>query len=945
MRRILLLAVITIVAFSPPGIACTNLLVTPAASSDGSAYVTYSCDNGGVGAIRVVQGQLYSPGSTLSIHRTDLSPDAGTTESRPMLLGQIPQAESTYRCFEVLGLHGDGNLGGMNQRGVCIAETTLSGTRLELANAQGILSLFSTWPGQGVVTIALQRASTAREAIVVIGDLFEEYGLRANGVWDGEHLAISDGTETWSMEILGPGPDWNPGSEKPGALWCAQRIPDGHVGVSANRSRIGEVDLSDPETFMASSNVHSLAQEMGWWDQDSGEPFVWYEAYAPLERPSAIMREWRALSLVAPSLGLTPDQGRFPFSVAAERLLANTDVMAIQRDMLEGTVFDVTEAPGFDLDGARSPLACPLCAPSFYELVDADWHVTISNRHASFSCVYQVSTDAPEEMRGCAWFGYGPAATTCYVPIYSGVTELPDVWGKSSIGQTDASIPFWSMTLASQLATAQWQDAYRDIRAVRDPAEQTFLDEQACLPSKLAEVSAEGDACTAFLNEYTQERLEAVRAAYERLVDYLLITYYSPLGPFAPRELPEVGFEALPDCETHLMEDGTRAPICIEGDAGFSLATSWTIGGTGTAGDPYIIGGWIIEGGCACIRVKNTTKHLVIRDCQLNGGGNGVLLVNARNVLIENCVVRNANSDCSQWGDAYGSCGDGICLYQSSGIIVRGCRVEASSASGISLYGSSACLIQGNRLIGNGASGIEISRASFRCEAEGNFLEGNGWSYGSAALEIAAGSHDNTALGNEFLSNRGDNLQVSEDHNSTEGNLELQLVPVDVERIDWLASINEDNNPNPIDNYATMAQGSDSHGGYYAMEWNSPKYVDLSLNGLWRFDWGGARAFALTLAADAPMEVRVWITVSGNYCGRDWQSLELEDVLHVGTTPATFTLPRSLLVGGIPRSGCDEPPAADATENISSAVLLPSNDAGELRVYGIEILTGAPGDS
>ena len=52
----------------------------------------------------------------------------------------------------------------------------------------------------------------------------------------------------------------------PGAVWCAQRIPDGHVGVSANRSRIGEVDLADTDHFMASPNIFSLAQEHGWWD-------------------------------------------------------------------------------------------------------------------------------------------------------------------------------------------------------------------------------------------------------------------------------------------------------------------------------------------------------------------------------------------------------------------------------------------------------------------------------------------------------------------------------------------------------------------------------------------------------------------------------------------------------------------------------------------------------
>ncbi len=62
-------------------------------------------------------------------------------------------------------------------------------------------------------------------------------------------LPIADGREVWLMEIFGPGNDWTPDSGRPGGVWCAQRIPDDEVGCSANRSRIGVVDLNDPDHF------------------------------------------------------------------------------------------------------------------------------------------------------------------------------------------------------------------------------------------------------------------------------------------------------------------------------------------------------------------------------------------------------------------------------------------------------------------------------------------------------------------------------------------------------------------------------------------------------------------------------------------------------------------------------------------------------------------------
>ncbi len=45
------------------------------------------------------------------------------------------------------------------------------------------------------------------------------------------------------------GPLWTPESGKPGAVWCAQRVPDDHVSVCPNESRIGEVNLADKDQF------------------------------------------------------------------------------------------------------------------------------------------------------------------------------------------------------------------------------------------------------------------------------------------------------------------------------------------------------------------------------------------------------------------------------------------------------------------------------------------------------------------------------------------------------------------------------------------------------------------------------------------------------------------------------------------------------------------------
>lgn len=57
-------------------------------------------------------------------------------------------------------------------------------------------------------------------------------------------LTIADPNEVWVLEIVGPGKD------KIGAVWVAQRVPDDHIFVGANGSRIRQIDTENPDYFI-----------------------------------------------------------------------------------------------------------------------------------------------------------------------------------------------------------------------------------------------------------------------------------------------------------------------------------------------------------------------------------------------------------------------------------------------------------------------------------------------------------------------------------------------------------------------------------------------------------------------------------------------------------------------------------------------------------------------
>ena len=181
--------------------ACTNLIVGKKASKDGSVMCSYNCDGFGFsGSLFYSPSGRHAKGEKIAIHGWG-----------PRHEGRfVEQVEYSYN---VVGL--------MNERQVTIVETTFDG-RLELVNSDGLLDYFS------LMRLALQRSSTAREAIRCMAELVEEYGYNSSG----ESITICDPDEAWIMEIIGKGPD------RKGAVWVALRIPDDCICAHANLSRI-----------------------------------------------------------------------------------------------------------------------------------------------------------------------------------------------------------------------------------------------------------------------------------------------------------------------------------------------------------------------------------------------------------------------------------------------------------------------------------------------------------------------------------------------------------------------------------------------------------------------------------------------------------------------------------------------------------------------------------
>ncbi|MCB0806935.1 MAG: C69 family dipeptidase, partial [Bacteroidales bacterium] len=222
---------------------CTSITVGKKASADGSVMTSHTDDSHRTRSwVDIQPAGKHADGATVTMYKRVSSDSLAMPAYAHKPIGEIPQIPETYGYINTA-------YPCMNTKQLAMGESTFGG-REELQSDEGLIDC------QRLCQLMLERCTTAREAIKMADELTKKYG------WNdaGECLTIADPNEVWHFEIVGPG------KGKVGAVWAAQRVPDGHISVNANASTIKSIDLKDKDHFMASENIYSVAQENGWFD-------------------------------------------------------------------------------------------------------------------------------------------------------------------------------------------------------------------------------------------------------------------------------------------------------------------------------------------------------------------------------------------------------------------------------------------------------------------------------------------------------------------------------------------------------------------------------------------------------------------------------------------------------------------------------------------------------
>ena len=448
--------------------SCTTILVGKNASYDGSTIVARTEDS---------QNGVFTPKKLIVVKPEDqprhyksiLSSFEIDLPDNPVRYTAVPDA------IPKDGIWGEA---GINIYNVAMSETETITTNSRVLGADPLVE--SGIGEEDMLTLVLPYVKTAREGVLRLGKILEEYGT-----YESNGIAISDVNEIWWLETIG------------GHHWMARRVPDDAYVTNPNQLGSDYFEFGNPDEFLCDPDLENFVTEHHLILDQEGKGFNPRYAFGSQkdkDRHYNIPRAWAIQHFLNPEIEQDPLSFEIPWCQKPYRKVTIEDVKYVLSNHYQDTIYDPYGPEG--------------------DQVSQRTFRTIGINRTSQTAILQLRPNKPQETTGIQWISYGSMPYNTAVPFFTQVDTTPDYFANTTAKVATDSF-YWANRIIAGLADPHYAhhvgdlDDYQESTMAWGHARINKVD-RALAAGETVDFEAENQAMSDQIQEATDQLLDKI---------------------------------------------------------------------------------------------------------------------------------------------------------------------------------------------------------------------------------------------------------------------------------------------------------------------------------------------------------------------------------------------------------------------------------------------------
>ena len=448
--------------------SCTTILVGKNASYDGSTIVARTEDS---------QNGVFTPKKLIVVKPEDqprhyksiLSSFEIDLPDNPVRYTAVPDA------IPKDGIWGEA---GINVYNVAMSETETITTNSRVLGADPLVE--SGIGEEDMLTLVLPYVKTAREGVLRLGKILEEYGT-----YESNGIAISDVNEIWWLETIG------------GHHWMARRVPDDAYVTNPNQLGSDYFEFGNPDEFLCDPDLENFVTEHHLILDQEGKGFNPRYAFGSQkdkDRHYNTPRAWAIQHFLNPEIEQDPLSFEIPWCQKPYRKVTIEDVKYVLSNHYQDTIYDPYGPEG--------------------DQVSQRTFRTIGINRTSQTAILQLRPNKPQETTGIQWISYGSMPYNTAVPFFTQVDTTPDYFANTTAKVATDSF-YWANRIIAGLADPHYAhhvgdlDDYQESTMAWGHARINKVD-RALAAGETVDFEAENQAMSDQIQEATDQLLDKI---------------------------------------------------------------------------------------------------------------------------------------------------------------------------------------------------------------------------------------------------------------------------------------------------------------------------------------------------------------------------------------------------------------------------------------------------